>query len=226
MCHNENQYFAMFEWISRTFSSLAASISVDNPVGLIAILLLTASADIGLPFPFVLDTLLFLTAYQEGPFSLPVFLIVSMLLVGRFIGSGLLYWLSRLLGTKFLSWAENRFPRFTRNIERIEQKLGKRPILTLVAARLTPGLMQVSSVSAGALRFRFLKLILAILVSSIIYDGTLITLGFLARLGLSWIDPKYSVWIVFGFLVLLVVVFSLINLAGKGKWRQGEGSNS
>jgi len=39
----------MIDWINGALSTLAASISVDNPGGLAAIFFLTVSADIGIP---------------------------------------------------------------------------------------------------------------------------------------------------------------------------------
>ena len=96
--------------------------------------------------------------------------------------------------------------------EQFQNKLGKWPILTITVARLTPGLLQVSSVATGMLHFRYYSLVFAIIVSSIVYDGTLITLGFLARLGLEGLDPKYSAWIVVGFMVIIIVVFAAVHL--------------
>ena len=85
-------------------------------------------------------------------------------------------------------------------------------MLAIVVARLTPGLMQVSSVAAGSLHFPYYRLVLAIVLSSIIYDGTLIILGTLARLGLRGVEPQYSVWIALGFVVVMMVMFAIIHL--------------
>jgi membrane protein DedA with SNARE-associated domain len=82
----------------------------------------------------------------------------------------------------------------------------------IVVARLTPGLMQVSSVAAGTVRIRYYKLVLAIVFSSIIYDGTLIILGTLARLGFKDVGPEYSFWIVLGLVAIMAVVFVAIHL--------------
>jgi len=68
----------MIDWINGALSTLAASINTSNPGGLAAVFFLTVSADIGIPFPFALDTILFFTTYKMGAFSLPVLLIVTM----------------------------------------------------------------------------------------------------------------------------------------------------
>ncbi len=82
----------------------------------------------------------------------------------------------------------------------------------IVAARLTPGLMQVSSVAAGTLRIPYYQLVLASVFSFIIYDGTLIVLGTLARLGLKDVGPEYSAWIVIGFVAIMTAIFVTVHL--------------
>ena len=204
----------MIDWINGALATLAASINVNNPGGLAAIFFITVSADIGIPFPFVLDTILFFTTYENerGALSWPVLLIILMIWGGRLLGTGILYWVSRLLGTRFADWVGKRSKFLRRNFEQFQNRLGSWTIPVIVAARLTPGLMQVSSVAAGTMRVRYYKVVLAIVFSSIVYDGTLIILGTLARLGLKDVGPEYSAWIVIGFVVIMTVVFVAIYL--------------
>jgi membrane protein DedA with SNARE-associated domain len=209
----------MIDWINGALSTLAASISVDNPGGLAAIFGLTVSADIGIPFPFVLDTILFFTTYKVGAFSFPVLLILLMIWGGRLVGTGIIYWVSRLLGTRFVDWVGKRSKFLRGNFEQFQNKLGRWTIPVIVAARLTPGLMQVSSVAAGTVRIRYYKVVLAIVLSSIVYDGTLIILGTLARLGLKDVRPEYSAWIVIGFVAIMAAIFVAIHLIRRrSKW--------
>ena len=202
----------MIEWINGALSTLAASINVNNPGGLAAIFFITVSADIGIPFPFVLDTILFFTTYKVGAFSLPVLLIILMIWGGRLLGTGIIYWVSRLLGTSFVDWVGRRSQFLRRNFEQFQNRLDRWTIPVIVAARLTPGLMQVSSVAAGTVRVRYYKLVLAIVLSSIVYDGTLIILGTLARLGLKDVRPEYSAWIVIGFVAIMAAIFVVVHL--------------
>jgi membrane protein DedA with SNARE-associated domain len=202
----------MIDWINGALSTLAASINVDNPGGLAAIFFITVSCDIGFPFPFVLDTILFFTTYTIGALSLPVLLIISMIWGGRLLGTGIIYWVSRLLGTRLVDWVGRRSKFLQRNFEQFQNRLGRWTIPVIVAARLTPGLMQVSSVAAGTVRVRYYKLVLAIILSSIVYDGTLIILGTLARLGLKNVGPEYSAWIVIGFVAIMAAIFVIVHL--------------
>jgi len=202
----------MIEWINGALSTLAASISVDNPTGLAAIFFITVSCDIGIPFPFVLDTILFFTTYKMGALSWPVLLVLMMLLGGSLLGTSIIYWVSRLLGIRFVDWVGRRSKFLRRNLEQFQNKLGRWTIPVIVAARLTPGLMQVSSVAAGTIRIPYYQVVLASVFSFIIYDGTLIILGTLARLGLKDVGPEYSAWIVIGFVVIMAAIFVTVHL--------------
>jgi len=202
----------MIEWINGALSTLAASISVDNLAGLAAIFFIAMSCDIGIPFPFVLDTIVFFTTYKVGALSWPVLLVIVMLLGGSLLGTSILYWVSRLLGTRFVDWIGRRSKFLRRNLERFQNRLGRWTIPVIVAARLTPGLMQVSSVAAGSIRIPYYQVVLASVFSFIIYDGTLIILGTLARLGLKDVGPEYSFWIVLVFVAVMTAIFVTVHL--------------
>jgi len=202
----------MIDWINGALAALAVSISVDNVAGLAAIFFITVSCDIGIPFPFVLDTIVFFTTYKMGALSWPVLLVLIMLLGGSLVGTSIIYWVSRLLGTRFVDWVGKRSKFLRRNLERFQNRLGRWTIPVIVAARLTPGLMQVSSVAAGTMRIRYYQMVLAIVFSFIVYDGTLIILGTLARLGFKDVGPEYSFWIVLGFVAVMASVFLTIHL--------------
>lgn len=209
----------MIEWINGALSTLAASINVNNPGGLAAIFFLAMSADIGIPFPFALDTIVFFTTYKMGAFSLPVLLVLLMLLGGSLLGTSIIYWVSRLLGTRFVDWVGKRSKFLRRNLERFQNRLGRWTIPVIVAARLTPGLMQVSSVAAGTVRIRYYQVVLAIILSFIVYDGTLIILGTIARLGLKDVGPQYAAWIVIGFVAIMAAIFAAVHLIRRrSKW--------
>ena len=209
----------MIEWINGALATLAASISVDNPAGLIAIFFIALSCDIGIPFPFVLDTIVFFTTYEVGALSWPVLLVLVMLLGGSMLGTSILYWVSRLLGTRFVDWVGKRSKFLRRNLERFQNRLGRWSIPVIVAARLTPGLMQVSSVAAGTVRIRYYQVVLAIILSFIVYDGTLIILGTIARLGLKDVGPEYAAWIVIGFVAIMAAIFAAVHLIRRrSKW--------
>jgi len=197
----------MIDWINGALSILVASINVSNPGGLATIFALTVSADMGIPFPFALDTILFFTTYKMGAFSLPVLLVITTLLGGSLLGTSILYWVSRLLGTRFINWLGKRSNFLRRNLEQFQHRLGRWTIPVIVAARLTPGFMQVSSVAAGTARIHYYQVVLASVLSFIVYDGTLI------------LRPEYTAWIVFGFVAIMAAVFVAIHLVRRRRKR-------
>jgi membrane protein DedA with SNARE-associated domain len=211
----------MIEWINAALPALAASISIDNAAGLAAIFFIALSCDVGIPFPFVLDTIVFFTTYEVGALSWPVLLALVMLLGGSLLGTTILYWVSRLLGPRFVNWVGRRSKFLQRNLERFQNRLGRWRIPIIVAARLTPGLMQVSTVAAGTTRIPYYQMVLAIVFSFVAYDGTLVALGTIARLGLRDVGPQYSAWIVIGFVGIMTIVFVAIHLLRrKARWIQ------
>ena len=211
----------MIDWINAALATLAASISIDNFAGLAAIFFIAASCDIGIPFPFVLDTIVFFTTYKVGAFSWPVLLVLVMLLGGSLLGTSILYWVSRLLGPRFADWVGRRSKFLRRNFEQFQNRLGKWKIPVIVAARLTPGLMQVSSMAAGTMRIPYYQMVLSIVFSFIVYDGILIALGTIARLELRDVGPQYSAWIVIGFVGIMTAVFATIHLVRRrARWGQ------
>jgi membrane protein DedA with SNARE-associated domain len=211
LCDNSLGH-TVIDWINGALATLAASISVDNPTGLVAIFFIAMSCDIGIPFPFVLDTVVFFTTYKMGALSWPVLLVIVMLLGGSLLGTSIIYWVSRLLGTRFADWIGRRSKFLRRNLEQFQNRLSRWTIPVIVAARLTPGLMQVSSVAAGTVRIPYYQVVLAGVFSFIVYDGTLIILGTLARLGFKDVGPEYSAWIVIGFVAIMAAIFVTVHL--------------
>jgi len=202
----------MLTWFGNLLDILVGAFSVDNPAGLFAICLLAVMADIGIPFPFLLDTILFVTVLKTGIFSPHVFLVLLMLLAGRFIGTSLVYGLGYTLGFKIVNWLGKRSHRFQNYYNGIKSRTGKWVVVSITLGRLTPGLMQMASVSAGALRISYLLLALAIILTSVIYDGIIIALGWLARIGFKDITPEMSVWVVLGFIIILVLILIAVRL--------------
>jgi membrane protein DedA with SNARE-associated domain len=100
----------MIESFFALLQQLETAFSPDSPYGLIILFFLAVTTDIGIPVPFVLDTILILTAYNTGPLSIQVILIVAALFVGRQVGSGILYLLSRYLGKTLYRLAQMSCP--------------------------------------------------------------------------------------------------------------------
>jgi LPXTG-motif cell wall-anchored protein len=205
----------MIESIIQFFRDLSSLISVTNPVGLGIVFGLVVLADIGFIIPFVIEPALFLIVYQAGPFSVPVMLFVLMMTAGRQVGTGTLYWLSRLSWDEIERLLRRFFPgfaaRFSRRVEQFERRLGKRQSIALAIARLTPGLLQVSTIASGILRIQFAYVLVGTFIAGIIYDAILVFLGGLAHYGLKGVEQSYSVFIALGIAVLMGLISFIIG---------------
>ena len=194
----------MIEWFNGLLSQLTYSVSLGNPSGLAALFVLGILSDIGVPFFFLLETFLFFASYYLGPQSIQVLLIVLMLLIGRECGAAVLYWLSSILGNPLIGWVGKRFPRLGQDLGRFRARISKRTVIAVAAVRLTPGLLQVPSLTAGVMRLPYLHFAVGVAISSLIYDLAFIIFGFLAQIGLQNLAQELRVYFIIGLLALLI----------------------
>ncbi len=191
-------------------TNLEATFNPGNPSGLLILFLLAVITDIGVPIPFVLDTILILAAYHSGPLSVPVLLIVLMLFAGRQLGSGILYVLSRFLGKSFLDWVKRRVPSVGNGLDSFKSRLKRWAPLAIVTGRLTPGLLQITSVASGAVCLRYTDFAIGIALASIIYDGILILLGFIAAHSPKSDDIDFTVWMLIALVITVCILWPVI----------------
>jgi membrane protein DedA with SNARE-associated domain len=194
----------VIEWFHELLSQLTSSVSLGNPSGLAALFILGILSDIGVPFFFLLETFLFFASYYVGPLSSHVLLIVLMLLIGREGGAAVLYWLSSILGNPFIGWVGRRFPRLGQDLGRFRARISKRTAIAVAAVRLTPGLLQVPSLTAGVMRLPYLQFAVGVAISSLIYDFAFIVSGFLAQIGLQNLARELRVYFIIGLIALII----------------------
>ena len=214
----------MLDFITESVQQLSSLVSVNNPAGLAAIFGLVLLADIGIIIPFIIEPALFLITFQSGPFSLPVLLFVLMMAAGRQAGTAILYGLSLFAGDRIGRLIKRFFPkfagRFSRRLVGFKKRLGNHRSMALATARLTPGLLQVSTVASAVLHINFTCLMLGVFISGIIYDAAIVLLGGLAHYGLRWVDERYSLFIALGAAVLIGLISYII---GRVRRKKGAG---
>jgi membrane protein DedA with SNARE-associated domain len=201
---------AFFEFLH----NLEAAFNTTNPPGLIILFSLAIITDIGIPVPFVLDTILMLTAYKVmisgEPHWTPVVMIILMLFLGRQVGSGILYLLSRYLGSSFLGMLKKRFPSLENQLDTFKARLKHWATLMVVTGRLTPGLLQITSVASGAIRMRYQYFALGIALASIVYDGLLILLGFFAAHN-PWAENRsFTTLLIIAMVVIVCILWPVL----------------
>lgn len=203
-------------WFNDLVAIAMEAVNQSSPGALAALLLVAALTEVGVPFPFVIDGVLFITSYQSGLWSIQVLYVIVALLVGRELGAAVIFWLSRFLGNVFINWMEKHFPALHGKLMGLCGRLGKRAVPAVAIARLTPGLLTPSSVAAGAIYMRYGYFMLGIVLASLIADGALIAFGFAARHGLEYLGFTPSGWEVVGVLLVLV----LLALGVRYLWRR------
>ncbi len=190
----------MLEFFSELAKNAAQAFNQGNPLALVSLFFISALTEIGIPFPFILDTILIFAGYQTG--LLQIGLIMLSLLLGREVGAAIIYWLTLAIGIVFVNWVGKRFPFLQRRMDWLTAKLSHRAPIAVAVARLTPGLLTPSTVAAGVIRLRYWYLVLGIAISSVIADGFLLVLGFGTGHGLERLGFRH-LWFV---IVILVIV--------------------
>jgi membrane protein DedA with SNARE-associated domain len=206
--------FFSFLWHLIRSGALESTFNATNPSGLLILFSLAVVTDIGIPVPFVLDTILLFTAYgvltSPHPNFAPILLIVLALFVGRQLGSGILYLISRMLGGPFINWLKCHVPSIGNRLDSFKARLTHLAPLVVTTGRLTPGLLQVTSVVCGAVRLNYSQFALGIALSSLIYDGILVLLGFFAAHSPASQDPNLALWLLITLIVIVAILWPLI----------------
>jgi len=200
----------MVEGFLTFLTYLEAMINPGNALGLLALFGVAAITDIGIPVPFLLETVLLLSAYHSGVFSMQVILIVITLFLGRLVGSTILYFLSWFLGNIFLNWIARHFPSISKRMDMRHIHNSRWVSLTIAAARLTPGLGQTTSIASGAIRLRYYHFLLGVIIASAVYDGVMILLGFIASINPRADDINFTMWSIIAIIIVLSIVWPLI----------------
>jgi membrane protein DedA with SNARE-associated domain len=207
------------EWFNELLSYLVSGISLSHPLTLVVLFLLGLISELGFPLLFSIETFLFFVSYDNGPLSSQVMLMVVLLLIGREAGSSVLYWIVRLIGSPFLDWLGRRSSWFLKAVEKFKGRVNKNPAMAVTLVRLTPGLLQVPSIAAGAIRLRLLSFAAGVALSSLIYDFILILLGFSARFVLPHLNAEPKTYLFIGFFLLIALVWLIMFLASRRSFR-------
>jgi membrane protein DedA with SNARE-associated domain len=196
------------DWFNSLLVIAANAVAQHSFEAMVALFLIAALTEIGVPFPFIIDGALFVTSFENGLISFQVLFVILALTLGRIAGGSVIFWLSRFVGVAFINWLGRRLPKLkiTERMEWLNTKLRRRAPLAVTVARLTPGLLTASSVATGYCGMRYYQFVLGIILASIIADGALVIIGFATKYGLTFFGLTPSVWEVVAALVVLIVL--------------------
>lgn len=215
-----------------------------NPEVLAALFFIVVLTEVGVPFPLVIDGVLFTLGYrfaQLWPYSIAV---VSLLLLGRESGAAAVYWVFRTVGGPLVKRIWQHLPFLRRRVDRASGKIRENTALGAMLARLstqsvtalagflpdfgirasyevalsrvTPGLLTLTSAASGTFGVRYRYFGLGVGIASVLVDGTEITLGIIMGYGLSRFGITRGTWLIG---VGAVVNFLIIWLGSRMLWR-------
>ncbi len=194
----------MFPWLHDLLSHLTYAVGFKNPAGLGILFVMGLFTDIGIPLLFAVEIFLLYASYYIGPVSLQVLLIVAMLLAGRLCGASILYWLSYFIGEPFIRWLTKYFPWLRKGVTVVNAQLKNRTTTAVTLVRLTPGLLQVPSLVTGSLHLRYASFLLGAVFSSLIYDFSIVFLGYIGHLIIGPNRQRVEDFFLLGFIILIV----------------------
>jgi membrane protein DedA with SNARE-associated domain len=228
----------MFEWLAEFTSHAMHMISHGDTQDLAGLFLVGSFTELGIPFPMMLDTVLFLLGYRITALWIKVIIVMLVLLVARETGSAIVYWLFHTLGSPLFGWLKSRFPSLTARLIRIGNRLAtkaslgvvfsklkdqlststssasglkSRVPLVIALARLTPGLLTATSVASGIIKLPYGHFALGTAMASLIDDSATIILGVITGYVFRELNINRSPWFVLLGVVIDIVVIIIIQ---------------
>jgi membrane protein DedA with SNARE-associated domain len=203
----------MIEWFYSLLTIASNAVAQHSFEAMAALFIIAALTEVGVPFPFIIDGALFITSFENGLISLQVLYVILALTLGRIAGCTVIFWLSRFVGDALIVWLGKRFPKLkiVEKMTRLNTRLRRRAPFAVAVARLTPGLLIVSSVAAGYCGIRYYQLVLGIILASVVADGALVIVGFATKYGFNILGFTPSAWEVVLVLVIILVLVWLVS---------------
>lgn len=195
----------MDSWLDELISGALGALNQGNPVALLSLLGVTILTESGVPFPYIIDSVLFISGFHAKTVTLQLGLNVLVIFIGRQIGASIIYWLARLLGITLITWIENRFPRLNRRLHDVISKLHSKSIIGIAVTRLT-GLLTLVSVASGLIKVRYVHLIAGVALSSLMFDGALVLFGVIAGDRLQQFGFVPTTPVIIGLCVLIIAI--------------------
>ncbi len=214
----------MVNIIQSVISAITQWLQQGNPLVYGALFLVSMIVEIGIPVPFVQDTILLYVGFNPLGISWVVApLVMVSLMAGRIAGASIIFWIARRLGPWFIGWLGKRSPKLLASSQNLGSRLGKRSPWAVAIARLTPGLLTPSSIAAGLFNIRYIYFCMGIIIASVITDGGEIAAGIAIRSGFTIAGytptPTSFVFVFLVFTVLLWVSTWLWRRLRSGKTR-------
>jgi len=210
----------MLEVLDQLINTSMAAITSGSPVAIITLFLVVALTECGIPFPFILDGVLFFTSYEAAASPWHILFVMCIVFLGREFGASIIYWLTRLLGNAMIYWFGKRYKQLKYNWASLTARLSTQAPMPIALVRVT-GLMTLASVISGAMRIRYISFVSGVALSAAIFDGSLIILGLVTKYGFQFIGFKPQFWhVAAGLIVVMSIFMIIVSLRSRRKARQ------
>lgn len=230
----------MLTAFSDLMSQALAAIGGGSPVAILALYIVATPEEVGVPFPFVMDTVLYYHGFSIERLWWQVVVLILALLFGRLLGASVVYWISRIGLGRLFRWLAGRHQRIWERLLRFKEVADRKVPIAVAAgrlsaevtavigfarffsgspvavalARLTPGLLTATSVASGMLSVRYASFVLGITAASLFADLAVVTLGAVLGYGYRFFGltfpPLYAIGGMVAMGGLIVLVFSII----------------
>jgi membrane protein DedA with SNARE-associated domain len=188
-----------------------STLNQGNVYALATLFLVLVLGEMGVPFPFVLQGVLFLIGYQitHGAALRPIPLVL-VLIMGRQFGSAIVYFVGRFLGSRFVDRLGKRFPRWQSELDKVKGALSKRAAVAVAIGRLTPGLLMPTSLTSGATGLGYGYFALGTVLSTVVWDGALVGSGAVFGTGVQHLGLTIPYWSIFlGFTAAICLIWTV-----------------
>lgn len=182
----------MGSWLYEIGQRALEAVNQSSPPVLAALFVLTFLTEFAIPFPWIQDIIYFYVGFQFGRSTMREIPVLLALILGRFAGSTVIYWLARLAGTPFIKWLGRHFKSFPPRIAQLKRRLKKHTVVAMASVRLIPGALLPSNVAAGAVGLSYWAFLTGIFWASVIDDGSTILSGLLVRLSIDYLHVEPS----------------------------------
>jgi membrane protein DedA with SNARE-associated domain len=185
------------------------AVTAGSLLWLAVIFLLAMLTEMGVPTFPIIEGLIVFVGFQITHGACSIANIAPFLVLapaGRLCGSTSTYWLSHSFGDKLIDRFGERIRITRERLEKTRQKVGKVALPSLIAARLTPGLGILASVTYGTSRVRFRYFFIGVLIQLLIWEGIFLALGALGGGISSLLAPQFRPLFI---TILVAIVFTI-----------------
>ncbi len=152
---------------------------LDNPILVTFFHMLIEEA--GIPLLISSGTLLFFVGFKGDLQPWQIVAVIAGVTLATFLGSTLLYVISRKFGTHLIYKYQNILKHLKitpRTIKQLEIAMNNHGVWFLVIARFTPGARILGTIAAGILNMPYLKFIYTVIPTTIVWSTIYLLAGF------------------------------------------------